>query len=36
MEFNWSEIALNTAKELEEKIMPLFGTKKPARTLGLT
>lgn len=34
MEFNWSEIALNTAKELEEKIMPLFGTKKAGENVG--
>jgi myo-inositol-1(or 4)-monophosphatase len=34
MEFNWSEIALETAKELEEKIMPLFGTEKAGENVG--
>jgi myo-inositol-1(or 4)-monophosphatase len=35
MEFGWNEIAFNMAKDLEKKVMPLFGTKKAGETVGV-
>ncbi|WP_297508802.1 bifunctional fructose-bisphosphatase/inositol-phosphate phosphatase [Thermococcus sp.] len=34
MEFGWNEIAFNMGKELERRILPLFGTKKAGETVG--
>ncbi|WP_456367880.1 bifunctional fructose-bisphosphatase/inositol-phosphate phosphatase [Thermococcus sp.] len=34
MEFEWDRIALQLAKEIEEKIIPLFGTKKAGESVG--
>jgi myo-inositol-1(or 4)-monophosphatase len=34
MEIPWNEIALETAREVEKEVMPLFGTAKAGETIG--